>query len=129
MCLAQGPQRSEAGEARIRGPSVSSQALYHRATEPLRSQYVCPLHDNAPEHASVFVKRFLKSEKVTVLPHPPYFPDLALCNLYLDIPPDKPLAQPPAIPKSAYYDAFRKWIHRLKLCISNQGDKNTLNGC
>ena len=32
MCLAQGPQRSDAGEARTRGPSVSSQALYHRAT-------------------------------------------------------------------------------------------------
>ena len=28
MCLAQGPQRSDAGEARTRGPSVSSQALY-----------------------------------------------------------------------------------------------------
>ena len=32
MCLAQGPQRSDAGEARARGLSVSSQALYHWAT-------------------------------------------------------------------------------------------------
>ena len=32
MCLAQGPQRSDACEARTRGPSVSSQALYHWAT-------------------------------------------------------------------------------------------------
>ena len=32
MCLAQGPQRSDAGEARTRCPSVSSQALYHWAT-------------------------------------------------------------------------------------------------
>ena len=32
MCLAQGPQRSDACEARIRGPSVSSQALYQWAT-------------------------------------------------------------------------------------------------
>ena len=31
MCLAQGPQRSDAGEARTRGPSVSSQGLYHCA--------------------------------------------------------------------------------------------------
>ena len=31
MCLAQGPQRSDAGEARIRGPSVLSQALYNCA--------------------------------------------------------------------------------------------------
>ena len=33
MCLAQGPQRSEACEVRTRDPSVSSQALYHWATE------------------------------------------------------------------------------------------------
>ena len=32
MCLAQGSQRSDAGEARAHGPSVSSQALYHWAT-------------------------------------------------------------------------------------------------
>ena len=32
MCLAQEPQRSDAGEARTRGLSVSSKALYHWAT-------------------------------------------------------------------------------------------------
>ena len=32
MCLAQGPQRSDDGEAPTQGPSVSSQALYHWAT-------------------------------------------------------------------------------------------------
>ena len=31
MCLAQGPKHSDAGEARARGPYVSSQALYHCA--------------------------------------------------------------------------------------------------
>ena len=29
MCLAQGPQRSDTGEAQMCGPSVLSQALYH----------------------------------------------------------------------------------------------------
>ena len=32
MYLDRGPQRSDAGEARTREPSVSSQALYPRAT-------------------------------------------------------------------------------------------------
>ena len=32
MCLAQGPQHSDAGEARTCSPSVSSQAFYHCAT-------------------------------------------------------------------------------------------------
>ena len=31
MCLAQGPQRSDAGEAQTHGPSVLSQALSHWA--------------------------------------------------------------------------------------------------
>ena len=31
MCLSQGPQRSDASEARTRGPSVLSQALYNCA--------------------------------------------------------------------------------------------------
>ena len=47
MCLAQGPQRSEAREARTRGPSVSSQALYHWALnlfggEPIVSRHYIP---------------------------------------------------------------------------------------
>ena len=51
MCLAQGPQRSDAGEARTRGPSVSSQALYHWATALQKTwsilQYFWPaLNDN-----------------------------------------------------------------------------------
>ena len=51
MCLAQGPQRSDAGEARTRYPSVSSQALYHRATAlPSRTFFSsksisCPSHN------------------------------------------------------------------------------------
>ena len=32
MCLAQGPQRSDTGEAQTRCPLVKSQALYHWAT-------------------------------------------------------------------------------------------------
>ena len=39
MCLAQGPQRSDADQARTRGPSVSSQALYYS----LSIEYICKL--------------------------------------------------------------------------------------
>ena len=37
MCLAQGPQHSDAGEAQTHNPSVLSQALLHCMHEPLRS--------------------------------------------------------------------------------------------
>ena len=43
MCLAQGPQHSDAGEAQTRGPSVSSQAVYHLATALPFSYAVCLL--------------------------------------------------------------------------------------
>ena len=41
MCFAQGPQRSDAGEAWIRSPLVSSQALYHWATALPTAPYNC----------------------------------------------------------------------------------------
>ena len=40
------------------------------------------LHDNAPAHTSAVVTAFLKKEKVTVLPQPPYSPDLAPCDIF-----------------------------------------------
>ncbi|XP_062593106.1 histone-lysine N-methyltransferase SETMAR-like [Saccostrea cucullata] len=46
-------------------------------------RHVRLLYDNAPSHTSELVKQFLKSEKVTVLPHPPYSPDLAPCDFFL----------------------------------------------
>ena len=48
MCLAQGPQRSDAGEAQTRGPSVSSQALYHWAT-------VLPITHDKPWHENAYI--------------------------------------------------------------------------
>ena len=41
------------------------------------------LHDNAPAHQAHLVTECLKSEKVTVLPHPPFSPDLAPCDYFL----------------------------------------------
>ena len=42
-------------------------------------QHVHLLHDNAPAHKSSTVAQVLKSEKITVLPHPPYSLDTAPC--------------------------------------------------
>ena len=47
MCLAQGPQRSDAAEARTHCPSVSSQALYHWATV-LHYNTILPLRYKIP---------------------------------------------------------------------------------
>ena len=101
-------------------------------------KHVRLLHDNAPSHTSAIVTAFLKKEKVTVLPHPPYSPDLAPCDFFLFPKLKASLAGRKyqsrqalgsaihqyliTVPKSAYRDAFKKWIHRLKLCISSHGE-------
>ncbi|UYV80229.1 hypothetical protein LAZ67_18002090 [Cordylochernes scorpioides] len=43
----------------------------------------CLLHDNAPSHSSLIVRRFLAKNNVCVLNQPPYSPDLAPCDFYL----------------------------------------------
>ena len=112
---------------------------YYQKRRPVSGfRHVRLLHDNAPSHTSELVKQFLKSEKVTVLPHPPYSPDLAPCDFFVFPKLKKFLSGRRyrsrqalgsavsqclrGIPKSAYRDAFQKWIQRLKLCISNHGE-------
>ena len=41
------------------------------------------LHDNASSHKCEVLKSFLASEKVKVLNHPPYSPDLSSCDFFL----------------------------------------------
>ena len=104
---------------------------YQKGRPATGFKHVRLLHDNAPAHTSAIVTAF-------VLPHPPYSPDLAPCDFIL-FPKLKAFlagrkyqsrqALGSAIhqylitlPKSAYRDAFKKWIHRLKLCISSHGE-------
>ncbi|KAG5322709.1 MOS1T transposase, partial [Pseudoatta argentina] len=41
------------------------------------------LHDNAPSHTSLIVRQCLARNRVSVLNHPPYSPDLAPCDFSL----------------------------------------------
>jgi len=40
-------------------------------------------HYKAPAHTALSVREFLAKKNIPVLPHPPYSPDLAPCDLYL----------------------------------------------
>ena len=39
-------------------------------------------HNKAPAHTTLSIGEFLVKKNIPVLPHPPYSPDLAPCNLY-----------------------------------------------
>ena len=54
MCFAQGPQRSDAGETQTRGPSVSSQALYHWVTALPCQQFINKTNETAPSQQIIF---------------------------------------------------------------------------
>ena len=40
-------------------------------------------HDNAPAHTALSICQFLAKRNIATLEHPPYSPDLALCDLFL----------------------------------------------
>ena len=84
------------------------------------------------------VKSFLSSEKVKVLNHPPYSPDLSPCDFFLFLWLKKMLSGNKytsrnslcsaiyqclqQIPKEDYLSAFRDWVKRLQKSVSVKGE-------
>ena len=64
------------------------------------------LHDNASSHMCEVVKSFLASEKVKVLNHPPYSPDLSPCDFFLFSRLKKMLSGNKYTPRSSLGSAF-----------------------
>ena len=71
---------------------------------------------------------FLASEKVKVLNHPPYSPDLSPCDFFLFPRLKKMLSgnkymsrRFQQITKEDYLSAFRDWVKRLQKCVSKGG--------
>jgi hypothetical protein len=54
-----------------------------RRPELWREQTWLLHHDSAPSHSSVFTQQLLAKYKMAVIPHPPYYPDLAPCGFFL----------------------------------------------
>ena len=95
------------------------------------------LHVNASSHKCVVVKIFLASEKVNVLNHPPYSPDLSPCDFFLFPRLKKMLSGNKYMSRSSlgsaiyqclqqiskedYLSAFRDWVKRLQTCFSKGG--------
>ncbi|CAF5098576.1 unnamed protein product [Rotaria sp. Silwood1] len=94
------------------------------------------LHDNAGLHRHSDVINYLTEEGINIMPHPPYSPDLAPCDYWLndyikcnlsDQPNEKSLARAVSkvvknIPKEEFTKTFDKLLGRMELCINNHGD-------
>jgi histone-lysine N-methyltransferase SETMAR len=94
------------------------------------------LHDNGPPHRHSDVINYLTEEGIIIMPHPPYSPDLAPCDYWLndyikrnltDQPDEKSLARAVSkiikdIPEEEFKKTFDKLLERMELCINNHGD-------
>ena len=101
-------------------------------------QDVLSHHDNASPHKAKIVKDYLEEQELQVLPHPPYSPDLAPCDIWLFPTLKKRLvgrkfyrmqdlaksvfSNLRSIPKKDYAAAMEKWIARLRTCIKRRGE-------
>jgi hypothetical protein len=85
-------------------------------------------------HQSVIT--YLNEQKMTIINHPPYSPDLAPSDFWLfnriktsltdHTSAESLVSQITSIvkdiPRSEYQKTFNKWIERMELCITNKGD-------
>ena len=94
------------------------------------------LHNNARPHITQIVTTYLNDEKISIIRHPSYLPDLASCDFWffdriksslrdaisersLQVQITKILSN---IPKEEYQRAFQKWVDRMELCVKNKGE-------
>ena len=90
--------------------------------------------DNAPVHNSFLVTDYLTKRGIKTVPHPPYSPDLALCDFWLfpklrggrygtieEIKEDvtKVIYM---LTQEDFYGAFQKLLERNNKCIAAGGD-------
>ncbi len=93
-------------------------------------------HDNARPHVKNIVFDYLQANKITVMAHLPYSPNLAPPDFWLfghlkqnlqSYPDSTSLTRAitkvfNSIPIHAYQKTFQKWIERMKHCVEHDGD-------
>jgi histone-lysine N-methyltransferase SETMAR len=94
------------------------------------------LHDNATPHVKPEVITYIKTEQLQLMRHPPYSPDLAPCDFWLNDYIKRHLSDQEDeeslfsavtqvlenIPQEEYAKTFKKLLERMQWCIDNGGD-------
>ncbi|GFS62435.1 histone-lysine N-methyltransferase SETMAR [Trichonephila clavipes] len=89
-------------------------------------------HDNASSHTAGLTVEFLKQKQIKVIEHPPYSPDLAMCDFWLFFNLKKNLRERRfhseeeidvavnafflSIPRNEWFQAFNLWKFHLQKC-------------
>jgi hypothetical protein len=98
----------------------------------------CLLHDNAPAHQALLTREFLTHDSIITLPHLPYSPDLAPCDIFLfpkmklqlrgrRFDRVKEIQQESQyvlgmLQKQDFQHVFQQWQRRWNRCVAAQGD-------
>ncbi|UYV66810.1 hypothetical protein LAZ67_4002933 [Cordylochernes scorpioides] len=56
--------------------------IRRKRNQLFKSKHWKLLHDNAPAHRAIIVQDYLAKHSVSILPHPPYSPDIAPCDFF-----------------------------------------------
>jgi histone-lysine N-methyltransferase SETMAR len=96
------------------------------------------LHDNASSHTASLTTQYLAKNNIKIIPHPPYSPDLAMCDFWLFSGLKRNLRGRSfrseeeldlavheyfdSIPESGWRGAFDMWRSRMERCIEAKGD-------
>ena len=95
-------------------------------------------HDNAPAHTALNIYQFLAERNIATLEHPPYSPNLALCDFFL-LPKIKSVlkgthfsdidfikmvttAKLKKIPENAFQECFESRKRQMRKCFQVEGD-------
>jgi len=100
-------------------------AMRRKKPEMWKNQTRILHHDNAPSHASLLIRSYLAKHQKSVVPHPPYSPDLAPAEFFLfpklkttlegrrfqtiEESQENAIRERRAIKVSAFQEAFQQW--------------------
>ena len=115
------------------GPAFETIKRQRPATGLRRIKF---LHDGAQPHIHSNTRNFIESNAMIEIDHPPYSPDLAPCDYWLfdyikshlgDVHSSEELVESITailknLPKKQYEETFERYIQRLELCITAEGD-------
>ena len=95
-------------------------------------------HDSAPAHASLLIGSYLAKHQKSVVPHPPYSPDLTQADFFLfpklkttlkgrlfqtiEEIQENAIRELCAVTESAFQEAFQQWKERWEWCIASRED-------
>ena len=94
-------------------------------------------HDNVPCHMAISVIEVLAKKGITVVPQPPYSPDLSPCEFLfpklkcyikgrhfgtVENTEKAVTDQLRAIPVSEFQRCYEEWEQRLRKCVASQGN-------